>query len=172
MCVCVCVLILHCPLWKIRVALLSYGTAAARAALPFPTSVCGVLAGVQTMVWLPALGSFNARTDADAYDCTSNPRRYCAFVCNGTLYQLNYSNPTSCYGDISRASFLVAQQETQQESEACLCPSLCPHQSTCVSGKYISMPHPPPPPPPPPTPAHHHHHHPTTYLVLLTGHWV
>ena len=48
-CVCVrvrgrvCVLVLHCRLWKIRIALPGMlGTAAKRAALPIPVSVCSI----------------------------------------------------------------------------------------------------------------------------------
>ena len=49
---------------------MSKTTAAARRALPIPISVSSISVCVQTMVWLPAFGNFNACTDTEASDCT------------------------------------------------------------------------------------------------------
>ena len=43
---------------EIRVALPEEGTTAARAALPIPVSVCGVVSCVHTMAWLSVFGIF------------------------------------------------------------------------------------------------------------------
>ena len=44
-------------------------------------SVCAVLSCVQTMVWLPVFGGFNACTDVNACDCTWGLYGHCKGVC-------------------------------------------------------------------------------------------
>ena len=67
-------LVLLCPvLLEFRVTLPGSCTAAARAALPFPTSVCGIFVRPNNGVVFQCLGFFNVRSDVDAHDCTRGP---------------------------------------------------------------------------------------------------
>ena len=79
---------LHCPLWEIQVILTQVKTAAAKAALPIPiTSVCALFLGVQTMVWLPALGTFFYACTAvklKAWECTWRLYRHGSLHCKFT----------------------------------------------------------------------------------------
>ena len=69
------------PLGKFGLLSLVKRTAATRAALPFPTSVCSISLCVQTVVWLPGFGVFNVQTDVDACDCTQWLHKHHYRVC-------------------------------------------------------------------------------------------
>jgi len=64
------VLVIHCPLWEMQVAIPGLGTAATRAALPIPTSECSIFMCPNNGTWLTVLGIFNVCTDVDTCDCT------------------------------------------------------------------------------------------------------
>ena len=83
-------LVVHCPLWEIRVVL----------------PVSAVFWYVRTIVRLTVFGIYNALTHVDACDCTrglyehreslpcrtgdSNPRLYCSWLFSRTFYHLSY----------------------------------------------------------------------------------
>ena len=76
--------VLYCPLQEIRVALPGSVTAAARAELPIPISVCSIFLcpdnGMAARVW-----DFNVRTDVDAGDRICGLHEHRKKICNGKL---------------------------------------------------------------------------------------
>ena len=71
------------PLQETGVALPRYSTAATRAVLPIPVSVCSnclcLNSGMAARVWI-----FNVRTDVDACDCTRGLYGHRKRVCTGS----------------------------------------------------------------------------------------
>ena len=111
--------VLHCPVWEIWVALPGYSTAAARAVLPIPTSVCSIFCvskqqyGCQCLGFLVCTqmlmhamahglcghlkrvcaGSWLKEKSLAAIG-DSNLHQYCAWLFSQTLYQLSHPRPT------------------------------------------------------------------------------